>query len=36
MNIIGYHIRQGGNKLSLYEWDRYMDFADFIFAQKQY
>ena len=28
MNTIGYHIWEGGHKLSLYDWDRYMDFAD--------
>jgi hypothetical protein len=28
MNTIGYHIWEGGHKLSLYNWDRYMDFAD--------
>jgi len=28
MNTIGYHMREGGHKLSLYDWDRYMDFAD--------
>lgn len=28
MNTIGYHIWEGGHRLSLYNWDRYMDFAD--------
>ena len=28
MNTIGYHMREGGHKLSIYDWDRYMDFAD--------
>ncbi|MHA1112274.1 MAG: alpha/beta hydrolase family protein [Promethearchaeota archaeon] len=28
MNRIGYHIAEGGHKMSLYNWDRYIDFAD--------
>ena len=28
MNTIGYHIWEGGHRLSLYNWDRYLDFAD--------
>lgn len=28
MNTIGYHIAEGGHKLSLYNWDRFLDFAD--------
>jgi (4-O-methyl)-D-glucuronate---lignin esterase len=28
MNTIGYHLWEGGHRLSMYNWDRYMDFAD--------
>ena len=28
MDTIGYHIWEGGHRLSMYNWDRYMDFAD--------
>ncbi len=28
MNRIGYHLASGGHKMSLYNWDRFMDFAD--------
>ncbi len=28
MNIIGYHLASGGHRMSLYNWDRFMDFAD--------
>jgi len=27
-NTIGYHIWEGGHRLSLYNWDKYLDFAD--------
>ena len=28
MNTIGYHMTSGGHKMSLYNWDSYMDFAE--------
>ncbi|MBN1635310.1 MAG: acetylxylan esterase [Deltaproteobacteria bacterium] len=32
-STIGYHIRPGGHEVTLYDWDRYMDFADKYISQ---
>jgi len=32
-STIGYHIRPGGHEVTLYDWDRYMDFADKYFVR---
>jgi hypothetical protein len=32
---VAYHIRRGIHNLTLYDWQRYMDFADKVFARKK-
>jgi hypothetical protein len=34
MGTIGYHIRTGGHAVTLYDWQRYLDFADIHFGRK--
>ena len=31
---VGYHIREGGHSIELYDWQRFMDFADYHLQSK--
>jgi len=31
---IGYHVRSGGHDVTLYDWQRYLDFADYHLKKK--
>jgi len=33
MGTMGYHVRSGGHALTIYDWERYMDFADKHFSR---
>jgi hypothetical protein len=34
MNTAAYHVRSGGHDVKLFDWERYMDFADAHYGRK--